>query len=495
VATVFVVGVTLLGGRPTEGPVPTVDQSQQTAAVIPPGTPFPVPPRFATVLFTGGSAVTISNVNVDEVCPRDIDPSCASMRISTPTRVDVRAMNNITEAVSNPTKSHVVIVHHEPGEQVSSQVVVVSVLPKVRPPSGTPRAPTGSAQPTDNALPSDSPDPSATPATDPSAEPSSSPEASPSEDPSPTTSADPSPSETPSGAPPSSGDPSDAPPSLAVTAPPDDGPIVIAADVVVVGRSAAYSPNGDMFAFTARPMDGSQGPDVYLWRVGTQEASPITSDHISIFSGWVGDRLIISRSNPDGDPLVAARGDVPVSMILDPATGEEIQITSEPMFRPTVDPTRRSAVWWDGAIEPGAGGFGWQPRSGRLLLGSWVEPGGADGSGGSDEDVLASGPVPDWDARWDQTGTRLAVWIADREDPAMGTLSLYGIDPTTGRLDAAQPLLDRAPALPGFSIDNGQLVWAVATEGGETRVEVLAWTSTDVGQVELTPDQELIIVR
>jgi hypothetical protein len=235
---------------------------------------------------------------------------------------------------------------------------------------------------------------------------------------------------------------------------------------------------------------------VYAWKVGTSEALPITTDHASIFSGWVGDRLLISRSNPAGDPLVAARGEVPLSLILDPATGDEIEITPEPMFRPTVDPMGRSAVWWDGAIEPGPDGFGWQPRSGRLLLGTWADPGSGEITGAAaDEDVLASGPVPDWDARWDQTGTRLAVWIADRDDPTIGKLSLFGIDPTTGRIDGSTPLLEDEPALPGFSIEQGQLVWAVATASGETRVEVLAWNGDDVGQVELAPDQELVIVR
>jgi cellulose synthase/poly-beta-1,6-N-acetylglucosamine synthase-like glycosyltransferase len=38
--------------------------------------------------------------------------------------------------------------------------------------------------------------------------------------------------------------------------------------VKVVGQSAAYSPDGAWFAFTARPTDGSEGPDIYVWRVG-----------------------------------------------------------------------------------------------------------------------------------------------------------------------------------------------------------------------------------
>jgi hypothetical protein len=110
--------------------------------------------------------------------------------------------------------------------------------------------------------------------------------------------------------------------------------------------------------------------------------------------------------------------------------------------------------------------------------------------------VLASGPVPDWDARWDETGTRLAVWIADRADPSVGKLSLYGIDPATGHVDTADVLLDGATASPGFAIGSGRLVWTVKQPDGATQIEVLAWTSEGVGTTRLVPsDQPLVVVR
>jgi len=100
------------------------------------------------------------------------------------------------------------------------------------------------------------------------------------------------------------------------------------------------------------------------------------------------------------------------------------------------------------------------------------------------------------DARWDETGTRLAVWIADRDDPSVGKLSLYGIDPSTGHIDKDNVLLDDAPAAPGFAIGSGRLVWAVKGQGGKTRVEVLAWSSDGVGRVELdSGDVPLVVVR
>ena len=36
-----------------------------------------------------------------------------------------------------------------------------------------------------------------------------------------------------------------------------------------------------------------------------------------------------------------------------------------------------------------------------------------------------AGQMVDWDARWDKTGTKLAVWIADSQNPEVGFLSLF----------------------------------------------------------------------
>jgi hypothetical protein len=167
------------------------------------------------------------------------------------------------------------------------------------------------------------------------------------------------------------------------------------------------------------------------------------------------------------------------------------------MWRPTVDPTGRSAVWWDGAVEGDPTAGGWRPRAGRLVLGTWPAP-GVDPSARTEEaeDVLAAGPVDDWQARWDETGTRLAVWLADGDDPTRGLLSLYGIDPSTGRIDQDEILLEDAPALPDFSIGSGRLAWLAASEDGSSKVNVLAWGEAGIGQVELVPDASpLVIVR
>ena len=102
----------------------------------------------------------------------------------------------------------------------------------------------------------------------------------------------------------------------------------------------------------------------------------------------------------------------------------------------------------------------------------------------------------DWDVRWDETGTRLAVWIADATDPAVGRLSLFVVDPADGTIDHAKsPLLDE-PALSGFSMASGRLAWAVPPRANETesRVSILAWNDDGFGQVETAPG-EFFLVR
>ena len=83
--------------------------------------------------------------------------------------------------------------------------------------------------------------------------------------------------------------------------------LAIISNVVVVGETAAYSPDGTMLAFSARPADGSHGPDIYLWRLGDATAHAVTTDHASIFSGWLGEQLIGSRAvDANGRPASSA---------------------------------------------------------------------------------------------------------------------------------------------------------------------------------------------
>jgi hypothetical protein len=184
-------------------------------------------------------------------------------------------------------------------------------------------------------------------------------------------------------------------------------------------------------------------------------------------------------------------------------------------------------VYWSGLLESSPEGIGWTAREGRLVVGRWddisstaapsasADPASPDTSASPSAEVpatappvadqpqarsettIASGPLLDWDARWDETGTRLAVWIADRGNPTTGRLSLYVVDPFDGRIDLAKPPLVDEPALAGFSIAKGHLAWAAPPAAGSTEssVLVLAWTGDDFGQVEGAPSGDVVLVR
>jgi hypothetical protein len=189
------------------------------------------------------------------------------------------------------------------------------------------------------------------------------------------------------------------------------------------------------------------------------------------------------------------------------ADSKTTKLPDSKAWRPVVDPTQRSAVYWTGSLKLAADGLAWETVSGRLVLGRWgvqatpaasdlpAKSQGASHAAAPSETTIQAGPLVDWDARWDETGTRLAVWIANADDPSVGRLSLYVVDPSDGRIDAsASPLVDE-PALSGFSITDGRLAWAVPPDSGDptSRVSILAWTADGFGQVETAPGDFLLV--
>ena len=189
----------------------------------------------------------------------------------------------------------------------------------------------------------------------------------------------------------------------------------IVSGVAVVGDTA-YSPDGKWLAFSARPADGSGGPDLYLWHVGDDQATQISANHRTFFAGWIGDQVlanvVLIEDFPRGGPLLGpiqptpvpgpsdepgpspdASGspeapppiveEHPMAFTLDPATRDVTVIAAENMWLPMVDPTGRSVVYWAGTLIPNEAGTSWSLGEGRLVLDGWV-------SG----DDLASSPEP-----------------------------------------------------------------------------------------------------
>lgn len=492
----LVVGATMIGGRGLL-PGPNANRTVVPSATSVAATPLAVAAREVPMLRMLAGTSELSYGRVREVCPVDAGDVCASPSIEQRQRLPAVPQPKAGSVLISPTRSQLVLVGREPGDD-GDTVYVVPVPPAATPtPTAPPSAePPASADPPASGEPPASEEPPASgepPASEepPSSQPPTASEPPATSEPGPTE--PPTPTEPPAGSPdaPPSADPAPTP-TVEVT-PGPDGAVAIASDVVTVGQTASYSRDGSAFAFTARPADGSRGPDVYLWNVGDPVAVPVTDDHRSVFADWVGTELLISRvsaASQGGDGGLEV-----LSVLLDPATGLERLVPVSSMWRPTVDPAGRLAVWWDGSVEALPNGDGWRPGIGELVLGSWRASAGQERpTPPGRADVLAGAPLAEWQAQWDETGTRLALWIADPADPARGSLSLYVIEPSSGRIDREGALLEGAPALPDFTIGAGRLAWVSPSEEG-TRIAILAWTTDGVGTVEFMPGESVSLVR
>ncbi len=284
-------------------------------------------------------------------------------------------------------------------------------------------------------------------------------------------------------------DPTIPPPTPAPTA---ARTLAIAQGVVVTGAPAAYSPDGRWVAFSARPIDGSAGPDVYAWRVGSQRATKVTHDGTSQFSMWFDNRLVISTLLAGGQPATRVADPVDLqarSSFLDPATGTR-EVVASAAWRPVVDPTHRRVVWWQGSFEWNAATSSWEPARGRLVIGDWTAM--LEGTTEVVDNVPWSAGAADgatWDARWDPSGRRLAVWVSDGPDTHTGRLSLFTVN-ADGSL--GQALLKEAASVGSFSLDAERLAWATppGQDGQGSALHVLAWTATGDGQLKSLPDPQ-----
>lgn len=427
--------------------------SDTTAGGGPDATPIAIALGEFQVLGRGADgSLEILTGSVDGVCPVGA-PDCGLATTLDVTQVARLDADADVQAVGSPDRGQVVLLDRGDGTQ---GILVVPMTASAGGPSPTPPPPA-----------------TAEPATPPAASPAVTPPL-PTDDPSTTDEPPASLEPTPAlGTP----EPETPAPTVAVT-PGSDGLVEIASDVVAVGSVAAYSPDGSRFAFTARPADGSRGPDVYVWRTGDRVARAVTDDHASMLAGWLGRRLLISRV-VDGTPK---------TFVVDPATDVVRAAHKDAMWLPIMGPGRRTAAWWDGTVRRTDGGRAWVPETGSLVLASWPE--------GDVHQVLADGPLTDWEIRWDDDGTVIAVWVTDAGAKKPGRLSLYAVDPQTGLADVADPMLRDEPAFRGFALDNGKLVWSSPKAGGGTEFVVVAWDGdTITGRATLPAEEGATVVQ
>jgi hypothetical protein len=439
--------------------------------------------------------VRIQTRSVDQVCPMGSSACGITTEFSTATSATLGSSADL-DAVISPGRDRVILFDRAQG---AGGVYVVTVPVATTAPAPTDGVVTPGPSATATGGPTATPTVEPTPVTVPSSDPpttptaSASPEVVATTDPagSPAPTPDPTGQVSPTGAPDPSVAPESPSPSIAVS-PAPDGAVVIASGVIVVGHIASYSPDGLRFAFTARPADGSAGPDVYVWAVGDAAALPVTSDHASVLAGWLGDRLLVSRLD-DGKPG---------TVLLDPATGMLEAAGAVRTWLPVLDPTGRFAAWWDGTVVTGSDGVTPVAGEGSLVVGGWgPATGPAEDAATPDAElgapvVLARGPLADWEVRWSADGTAISTWTATGAPGAPGVLALYRVDPSTGAADLAQPLLAPSPAYEGFALGDGRLAWLAPSDDGERTVQVLAWSDGGVdGRAELPAEQGTRVIR
>jgi hypothetical protein len=398
----------------------------------------------------------LHRLSVNEVCPTENQSGCPTVPEGSQVDLAIRSPKTI---VADPSRLTAVAI----SDTAAGDEVVVVDLPQAtdRPrststPAATAATPTATTEPPPSAAASTSPDVS----------PSASP---------------PSPSTEPSIA---TIQPSATPTATAAQR------IAIASGIEVVGESAAFSRDGSWFAFTARPTGQTSGADVYAWRVGSDAAVPVTDDGVSYFASWSAEELIVSR--PD-DPT--AKDADPVSLRVDPANGTERDAGRA--WRPAIDPTGKLAIVWIGTLTLADDGVSWVPDRGTLELRRWSTDGPGSGRGPERQRVVTDAAPHDFDVRWDESGEWVAVWVADADDPVVGRLTLYRVDAEKDRLERIDGAPSDVPALPGFSIGDGRLAWATPRgQGGEgSRIQIAAWSKTDVGTVESSPGDDPVVIR
>jgi hypothetical protein len=471
-----VIGASLLSGGVTTRRLAPIETSGTVGADTAGGSPVPSGPEVDATPFRVGAGdvawvdegpdggMNYSSTVVDSVCPGTGSTGCPAVRED---HQGVLALKSTPRTIiGSPTRRQAVAIANV-GTAGDELLIVAlpepSASPASTPPPSASPAPTTGSQATPGAAASP-------------IGPNESESVSPSDaaSPSPTVAVSVAPSPTPSATP----------------APTVAAQLAIASGIVVVGESAAFSPDGAWFAFTARPVDGSDGADIYVWHVGDERAHRLTRDGMSYFGSWSDGDVIASRPS---DPT--ARRPEATSVSIDPSSGREHPAGR--LWRPVVDPTGHLAIGWSGTLAKGTDTTDWAPASGRLELGTWPSAGSGERPGSSRDTLVADAAPADFDVRWDETGAWVAVWVADERDADVGRLSLLHVDTKRVRIERVAGAPTDVAALPGFSIGDGRLAWATprGQGGAGSRIQIAAWSTDSVGTVESGPGGDPVVIR
>ncbi|MCU0477494.1 MAG: zf-HC2 domain-containing protein [Chloroflexi bacterium] len=484
-------------------------------SLAPAATPITVDAQtVAWVSRAADGTYVISSADVDRVCPGVAATACGTLDGSARTvaSLNVKPSSVLLSPGGNPAvvvgEGSVYVVAVDLVGPVTSPAPSPSSVPSSEPAQSPAATGEPASPPADSPAPSDvpaSPEPASPSPGEPSATPEPTPEpATPTPEPATPTPGPADPSATPAPATPL---PTMPPPTPAPTA---AASFTIAEQVVLVGSSPAYSPDGLWVAFSARPADGAHGPDIFAWRVGEPRAIALTYDHGSVFSGWVDGQIVASSARlaatpegelsaivppPDTDPTsVVAR-----SYLLDPAVGTVTQIPRHGVWRPVVDATNRVVVYWTGSLAWSDEQLAWIPADGSLVAADWrtlLDP-ARDPAYEMLPSRVAGESVADWEVRFDPAGRRLGVWVADPAEEGTGRLALVNVE-DNGKL--GEVVLPDVAALRGFSLDSDRLAWSTppGQNGEGSLITVYAWRGDDAGQLQSLPtvgDEPVVVAR
>lgn len=464
-------------------------------------TPFAVDPQQLAFIGNEAADVYLYRTRVGHMCPQNA-PECEVADGVFRTAVAMPARLRARNATLDPSGRQLAFV----GRAIDRDVIAILVLPEeteLHP--GNSGGPDGATTPPETpAVASDTPTGEPSSPTVPDTAPPGSPTSTDANPPE-TTEADSPPPTAPGSTP-------TAPPESAV---PGLRVLAILEDVESAGAPPAWSPSGGSLAFSAMPVDGSHGPDVYVWSPSEERAHAITSDHGSYFASWSGENIVASRAltSLDGSAVVQ-------TVVIDPLTAEERVVDGPRVWLPVVNPARTHALVWLGKLDLSTGLA--VPFTGQLYVVDWaaLDPFGA-GAGGTESgstDVPAGGPQPsavpeplpaeltaldlgrdpvsapvlDWQVHWSTDGQVLGVWIADSIGSVWGRLTVLAIDPVSGQVDTAQPLLPQTLARRGFSLGMSRVAWVAPSEPNpEGELRIITWGVDGVGGLRRVQPSDL----
>jgi hypothetical protein len=73
--------------------------------------------------------------------------------------------------------------------------------------------------------------------------------------------------------------------------------------------------------------------------------------------------------------------------------------------------------------------------------------------------------VSTWSVVWDASGSHVAIWVGDPGSARIGRLSLFAIDPASGRVKTNEPLMAADKVIASLTFDAGRLIYTSAIDG------------------------------